>query len=89
MIKIALIIQSARPVKNFMTTSTAVPPALPAPRRALHPVEAQDQRRAVTPEAARRRTIARGIRFGHAALAYTHCQKLARPPLTPRFDISA
>lgn len=37
----------------------------------------------------RRNAIARGMRFGHAAVAYTNCNKLARAPQKPSFDICA
>lgn len=37
----------------------------------------------------RRKAIARGMRFGCAAVAYTKCNKLVRPPQKSSFDICA
>ena len=89
-IKIALRILSDRPVKNSMTAKAVIAAAL-LPSR--HAYETHDgQRRGAQPDrhyGERRRAIARGIRFGHAAIAYTRCRKLETPALTPNFDVSA
>ena len=85
----SLDLQNARRVKNSMTTNATVPPMLPAPRQGARPHDGAHGRRPAPPEAARRRAIARGIRFGHAAVAYSSCKKLERPARAPRFDVCA